>query len=159
MAERALRVGLVGFGTIGTGLVRAFQSHGLLVNERLGFPLELARIADIDLERDRGVPVKAYKLSRDWRELVDDPSIDLVVELVGGTRVAKDVVSPRSTRASTSSPRTRRCSPRTARRSTRSRRPRAPRSPSRRASAAPSRCCARCARGCAPTESCRCTGS
>ena len=92
MAERALRVGLVGFGTIGTGLVRAFQSHGALVNERLGFPLELARIADIDLERDRGVPVGAYRLSRDWRELVDDPSIDLVVELVGGTRVAKDVV-------------------------------------------------------------------
>jgi len=92
MAERALRVGLVGFGTIGTGLVRAFQSHGQLVNERLGFPLELARIADIDLERDRGVNVKPYQLSRDWRELVDDPSIDLVVELVGGTRVAKDVV-------------------------------------------------------------------
>jgi homoserine dehydrogenase len=92
MAERALRVGLVGFGTIGTGLVRAFQSHGALVNERHGFPLELARIADIDLERDRGVPVGAYRLSRDWRELVDDPSIDLVVELVGGTRVAKEVV-------------------------------------------------------------------
>src|SRR5262249_42057346 len=92
MAERALRVGLVGFGTIGTGLVRAFQSHGALVDERLGFPLELARIADIDLERARGVDGGGYPRSRDWRELVDDPSIDLVVELVGGTRVAKDVV-------------------------------------------------------------------
>ncbi|HTO69563.1 MAG TPA: homoserine dehydrogenase [Myxococcota bacterium] len=92
MAERAVRVGLVGLGTIGTGLVRALQSHGELVRERLGFPLELARIADIDLERDRGVPLSGYALSRDWRELVDDPSLDVVVELVGGTRVARDVV-------------------------------------------------------------------
>jgi homoserine dehydrogenase len=92
MAERAMRIGLVGLGTIGTGLVRALASHGALVAERLGFPLELARVADIDLERDRGVSLSGVRLSRDWRELVDDPEIDLVVELVGGTRVAKDLV-------------------------------------------------------------------
>jgi homoserine dehydrogenase len=92
MPERALRIGLVGLGTIGVGLVRALQSNGALVAERLGFPLELARIADIELERDRGVSLADYALSRDWREIVDDPSIDLVVELVGGTRVAKDLV-------------------------------------------------------------------
>jgi homoserine dehydrogenase len=92
MAEQPVRVGLVGLGTIGTGLVRALQSHGALVQERLGFPLELVRIADVDLERDRGVSLADYALTRDWHELVDDPSLDIVVELVGGTRVAKDVV-------------------------------------------------------------------
>ncbi|MFI5315339.1 MAG: homoserine dehydrogenase [Myxococcota bacterium] len=92
MAERAMRIGLVGLGTIGTGVVRALQSHAALIAERLGFPLELARIADIDLERDRGVELTGVRLTRDWRELVNDPEIDLVVELVGGTRVAKDVV-------------------------------------------------------------------
>jgi homoserine dehydrogenase len=92
MAERAMRIGLVGFGTIGTGVVRALASHGALIAERLGFPLELARIADVDLERDRGVSLSGVRLSRDWRELVNDPEIDLVVELIGGTRVAKDVV-------------------------------------------------------------------
>jgi len=92
MAERAVRVGLVGLGTIGTGLVRALQAHGALVGERLGFPLELARIADIELERDRGVDLSAYALSRDWRELVDDPSLDVIVELVGGIRVARELV-------------------------------------------------------------------
>ena len=92
MSERALRVGLVGLGTIGSGVVRAFQRHGALIAERLGFPLELARIADVDLERDRGVALGAYRLSRDWREIVDDPAIDLVVELVGGTRAARDLV-------------------------------------------------------------------
>lgn len=87
-----MRVGLVGLGTIGSGVVRAMQSNGALIAERLGFPLELVRIADIDLERDRGVDLAGYRLSRDWRELVDDPSIDLVVELVGGTRVARELV-------------------------------------------------------------------
>jgi len=87
-----MRVGLVGLGTIGSGVVRAFQGHGALIAERLGFPLELTRIADIDLERDRGVSLAGYRLSRDWREVVDDPEIDLVVELVGGTRVARELV-------------------------------------------------------------------
>lgn len=92
MAERAIRVGLVGLGTIGTGVVRALQSHGALIAERLGFPLELARIAEVDLERERGVDLGGYRLSRDWRELVDDPAIDLIVELVGGTGVARELV-------------------------------------------------------------------
>ena len=92
MAERAIRVGLVGLGTIGTGVVRALQAHGALIAERLGFPLELARIADVDLARERGVDLGGYRLSRDWREIVDDPSIDLIVELVGGTGVARELV-------------------------------------------------------------------
>jgi len=92
MSDRTMRVGLVGLGTIGTGVVRAFQGHGALIAERLGFRLALTRIADVDLERDRGVDLGGYRLSRDWREIVDDPEIDLVVELVGGTRVARELV-------------------------------------------------------------------
>src|SRR5262249_45775114 len=92
MAERAMRIGLVGFGTIGTGVVRALASHGDLVAERLGFRLELGRIADIDLERDRGVALGGARLTKDWREIVNDPEIELVVELVGGTRVARELV-------------------------------------------------------------------
>ncbi len=87
-----MRVGLVGFGTIGTGVARAFASHGDSIAERLGFRLQLARIADIDLERDRGVSLAGIQTSRDWRDIVNDPEIDLVVETIGGTRVAKDVV-------------------------------------------------------------------
>ncbi|MBW2280958.1 MAG: homoserine dehydrogenase [Deltaproteobacteria bacterium] len=85
-------VGLVGLGTIGVGVVRAFQQNGPLIDERLGAPLVLRRIADIDLDTDRHVPLDAYQLGRDWKELVEDPSIDVVIELIGGTGVALEVV-------------------------------------------------------------------
>ncbi len=92
MADGAVHVGLVGLGTIGTGMVRILQEGGARITERLGFPLELTAIADIDLDRDRGISLADYRLSREWREIVDDPGIDLVVELVGGTGVARSIV-------------------------------------------------------------------
>ena len=92
MARAVLHVGLVGLGTIGTGVVKLFQEHGALVDERLGFPLRLAAIADIDLESDRGVALDDYRLTSDWRELSNDPELDLVIELIGGTTVARELV-------------------------------------------------------------------
>lgn len=92
MRERAIRVGLVGLGTIGTGVVRILQEGRERIAERLGFPMELVSIADIDLESDRGVSLDGYTTSVDWRSIVDDPDIDLVVELIGGTGVARSVV-------------------------------------------------------------------
>jgi homoserine dehydrogenase len=87
-----IRVGLVGLGTIGTGVVRLFQQHGSDIERRLGFPLRLAAIADVDLETDRGVALSDYALHRDFKALIDDPQIDIVVELVGGTGVAAQIV-------------------------------------------------------------------
>jgi homoserine dehydrogenase len=67
MPERPVGVGLVGFGTVGGGVVRLLLEHRDLVDERLGFPLRLRAIADVDLERDRGVPTAGLRLVRDWR--------------------------------------------------------------------------------------------
>jgi homoserine dehydrogenase len=92
MPDLTARVGLVGFGTVGTGVVRVLREHRSDIDERLGFPLVLKRIADIDLETDRGVPLDGIELGTSWEEVVEDPEIDLVVELVGGTGTAKDLV-------------------------------------------------------------------
>jgi len=89
-----VRVGLVGLGTIGTGVVRLFQEHGADIDRRLGFPLRLAAIADIDLVTDRGVSLDGYALHRDFKALIDDPAIDIVIELVGGTDVARPKPAP-----------------------------------------------------------------
>lgn len=87
-----VRIGLAGFGTIGTGVVKLLQQLGPQLVRRLGFRLTLARIADIDLERDRGVTVPTEILTRDAFALVADPSIDVVVELMGGYDTARRLV-------------------------------------------------------------------
>ncbi len=92
MTERAVKLGLVGLGTIGTGVVRILQEGGARIAERLGFPLELVTIAVQDPNKQRSVRLDGYTLTGDWRRVVDDPEIDLVIELVGGTGVARSVV-------------------------------------------------------------------
>jgi homoserine dehydrogenase len=93
MPEAGVRVGLVGLGTIGTGVVRLLEAHSDLIEARLGFPLRLTHIADVDLHTDRGVALDRYRLSTDFKELVDAAGLDLIVELIGGTGVAAQVVA------------------------------------------------------------------
>ncbi|MHA7839646.1 MAG: homoserine dehydrogenase, partial [bacterium] len=77
-------VGLIGFGTIGTGVAKVLQQNASVIEERLGFPLRLIRIADLDLETDRGVDLGDIELDADASALIADPRIDIVVELIGG---------------------------------------------------------------------------
>jgi homoserine dehydrogenase len=90
--QREIRVGLIGFGTIGTGAVKLLQRHQAQIRARLGARLTLARIADIDLRSDRGVRVDRKILTRDAEQLIDDPTIDIVVELMGGYEPARRFV-------------------------------------------------------------------
>ncbi|GIW43212.1 MAG: homoserine dehydrogenase [Candidatus Binatia bacterium] len=90
--ERALGIGLIGFGTIGTGVVRLLQSQAGALQQRVGAPLRLVRIADVDIERDRGVAVPRDLLTRDGMEVAKNPDVDIVVELVGGYEPARSFV-------------------------------------------------------------------
>jgi len=85
-------VGLVGFGTVGTGVVRILTEKGELLRERLGADLELVKIADVDLERPRSVQVDPSLLTTDAREVVHHSQVDVVVELVGGIEPAKTFI-------------------------------------------------------------------
>lgn len=91
MAGR-IRVGLIGFGTIGTGVVRLLQEQRSQLRARLGVPVDLVRIADIDCKRDRGVAVAPGVLIADGAAIVDDPEVDIVIELMGGYGRARDFV-------------------------------------------------------------------
>jgi homoserine dehydrogenase len=90
MAE--VRVGLIGWGTIGTGVVKLLQRNRAHIRERLGANLTLGGIADIDLTTDRGIQVDRKLLTNDASKLINDPSIDIVVELIGGYGAAKRFV-------------------------------------------------------------------
>ncbi len=89
---RTVNVGLIGLGTVGSGVIEIFRRHGEQFRTRAGVDVRLIRFADRDSERfvSLGLPVDAC--TTDWRAVVDDPDIDIVIELVGGTCVAHDVV-------------------------------------------------------------------
>jgi len=89
VAQGAVRIGLIGFGTIGTGVVKILQRKRALLKSRLGASLDLVRIADIDTRSKRGVTLGRGVLVPDAGEILNDPSIDVVVELVGGDTVAR----------------------------------------------------------------------
>ena len=92
MGEKAIRIGLIGFGTIGTGVVKLLHRQRSAIRERLGVGLDLVRIADIDTRRDRGVKLARGVLVGDARRILDDPSVDVVIELMGGTGAARRFV-------------------------------------------------------------------
>ncbi|GJL69350.1 MAG: homoserine dehydrogenase [Nitrospirales bacterium] len=87
--KNAIQVGLIGFGTVGTGVVKILQENAGLIAKRVGVPVSLVRIADLDVTTDRGVSVAQGVLTTDVRGILDDPAIDIVLELIGGHEPAK----------------------------------------------------------------------
>lgn len=82
-------IGLVGCGVVGGGVVRHLQANHGLLTERSGVGLELRVIATLDPNK---VPENSgARLTANWREVVDDPTVDIVVELMGGTTIAREV--------------------------------------------------------------------
>ena len=90
---REIGIGLLGFGTVGAGVVDGLQKNAGVIADRLGVRPVLRRIADLDLETDRGVAVDRELLTSDAASVIADPGVDVVVELIGGTGVAKELVT------------------------------------------------------------------
>jgi len=88
-----IRVGLLGLGTIGTGVARILIEQQLLISRRLGKTVRLVAAADRDLERDRGLDFSGVRLTDDANDIVTADDIDLVVELIGGYEPARTFVA------------------------------------------------------------------
>jgi homoserine dehydrogenase len=88
-APREIRAGLIGFGTIGTGVIKLLERRRAAIDAMLGARLRLVRVADIDTRRDRGVRLAPGTLVGDAARILDDPSIDIVIELMGGYEPAR----------------------------------------------------------------------
>jgi homoserine dehydrogenase len=87
-----INIGLLGFGTVGTGVVRILSENRDLIASRLGANLNIVKIADIDTKTDRGVPVGPDVLVSDADAVVADPQIDIIVETIGGETAAKGLI-------------------------------------------------------------------
>ena len=88
----SINVGLIGAGTVGTGVYKVLKNNLKLIKKRRPFDLKLIKIADIDPKRKRTVKIPENLFTKDAYELINDPSINVIIELVGGTTIAKNFV-------------------------------------------------------------------
>jgi homoserine dehydrogenase len=91
MSEEVVKIGLVGFGTIGAGVAKLILEYGDSIAAKTGLRLELACVVDNDTKSTR--PVKLHKgiLTKDLSKLLKDDSVKIGIELVGGTKAAKQI--------------------------------------------------------------------
>jgi homoserine dehydrogenase len=90
--ERTIRVGLLGCGNVGAAVIRLLHEHADDIAMRAGCRLEVARVAVRDLGRDRDVPLPPDAFTLDGVSIVDDPTIDVVCELLGGVQPARALI-------------------------------------------------------------------
>ncbi|NOY45272.1 MAG: homoserine dehydrogenase [Deltaproteobacteria bacterium] len=82
-------VGVIGMGTVGAGVVQVLLENADEIARRLGFGLRLVKVADKDLDSDRGIQVDRSLMTTDAREVIEHPEVQVVVELIGGYEPAK----------------------------------------------------------------------
>ncbi len=90
--SKTINVGLLGFGTVGSGTARILLEQAELLQQRTGISIRLTKICDRDITTDRGFEVPSGILTQDINELLDDPGIDIFIELIGGTEPAKTFI-------------------------------------------------------------------
>ena len=90
---RKVNIGLVGCGTVGSGVVQGLARNGALMGSRLGVELSLGGVAVRNAGKARAARVAKRLITTDWEALVRDPKIDVVMELMGGTTTARKVVA------------------------------------------------------------------
>jgi homoserine dehydrogenase len=90
---KPIRVGLLGLGTVGTGVVRVLQSHREELEEKIGAPVALVAVVDSDCINPRkGLTISELPLSSEPAAVLDDPAVDIVVELIGGLEPARSFI-------------------------------------------------------------------
>ena len=87
-----VNVGMIGGGTVGSGVYHAWQRNGGLMASRLGVRIQLHKIAVKAFDEPRPYPIPHSLMTLDWASVVNDPQVQLVVELVGGTTIARTMV-------------------------------------------------------------------
>ena len=87
---KQIQIGLLGCGTVGTGVAKLLIENKDLLTARVGADLNLKWVADIDIETDRGVRFPEGVLTTDAQKVLTDPDIDMVIEMIGGDGIAKD---------------------------------------------------------------------
>ncbi len=89
---KSVNVGLIGFGNVGSGVVRVLQERKSFLSAKLGLEINVKKICDKDTSSRRSVNVERSLLTRNVQEVINDPQIDVVVELIGSIHPAKEYI-------------------------------------------------------------------
>ena len=89
---KPIQVGLLGIGTVGSGTFNVLQRNQEEIQRRAGRSIEITMVADLDVERARAVVGEGVQVVNDARQVIANPEIDIVIELIGGYGVAKALV-------------------------------------------------------------------
>jgi homoserine dehydrogenase len=89
---KEIKIGLLGFGTIGAGVVKLLAANSALLTEKTGTRISLKSIVDLDITTDRGVSTEGIVLTRNAEEVLTDPDISIIIELIGGYEPARSFV-------------------------------------------------------------------
>jgi homoserine dehydrogenase len=87
-----INVGIIGFGTVGAGTVEILLKNRQTISSRVGSDIMVKKIADLDIKSDRGISIDPSILTTDALDIINDPEIDIVVELIGGVDKAKEYI-------------------------------------------------------------------
>jgi homoserine dehydrogenase len=87
-----VNIGMIGGGTVGSGVFHHWQQNGALMASRLGVQIAITRVAVKALDEPRPYPIPTAVMCTDWKAVVNDPAIQVVIELIGGTGLAKEIV-------------------------------------------------------------------
>ena len=89
---KPIQVGLLGIGTVGSGVFNVLQRNQEEIRRRAGRGIEIAMVADLDVERARAIVGSGVQVVQDARAVIANPEIDIVVELIGGYGIANALV-------------------------------------------------------------------
>jgi len=87
-----VNIGLVGIGTIGSGVVKILNKNADLIEKRTGVKINLKKVCDVKLDNAKKLGLKDEQLTKNYDDLINDKEIDVVIELIGGYNPAKDII-------------------------------------------------------------------
>jgi homoserine dehydrogenase len=87
-----VNIGLIGLGTIGSGVVEILNKNNDLIQKRKNIKLTLKKVCDLNLEPAKKLGLKESQLTNDYKEIINDKNINIVIELIGGYNPAKDII-------------------------------------------------------------------
>ena len=89
---KKINVGIIGFGNVGSGVFKILREKKSALSEKIGLEINIKKICDKDTISIRNVSVDKGLLTRDAEDIINDPQIDIVAELIGGIHPAKEFI-------------------------------------------------------------------